>query len=179
MEFLVLFQKPWLHGHTHGSCTQFVFLLRIGRVFEHAALRRWPFFGSAHACRQAFSKQTQSSHQTYSKSGKSNRSRFQKFVHWLCCLNFFDPMHCDLRISCSQTNLNPEVDLPSSKFHRTKKFPKIQFLKKNSDNQSYHCENKFHQYVLKCHFYFGSGVKELTFSTILFSFNSLFLLLFR
>ena len=115
-----------------------------------------------------------------SKSGKSNRSRFQKFVHWLCCLNLFDPIHGDLRIGCSQTNLNPGVDFPALNVHGTKKFPKIQFLKKEfSDNPPHHCENKFHQYDSTCHFYCGSGMKELTFSTILFSFNSLFSLLFR
>ena len=98
----------------------------------------------------------------------------------LLSLNFFDPEHGDLRIGCSQTSLNPEVDLPVLNVHGTKKFPKIQVLKKEfSDNPSYHCENKFHQYVSTCHIHYGSGMKELTFSTILFAFHTLSSLLFR
>ena len=47
----------------------FVFLVRIGCVFEHAAPRHLLSFGDVFACQEAFSMQTQSSHQA--SSGKS------------------------------------------------------------------------------------------------------------
>ena len=47
-----------------------------------------------------------------------------------------------------------------------------------SDNQSYHRENKFHQYDLTVHLHFGSVVQVLTNSSVLVSIHSLVALYF-
>ena len=66
---LVLLHEHRLLENAHRSCKQSLFFVRIGRLFEHAAPRHLLFFGSAHACREAFSMQTQSSHQAYRSQG--------------------------------------------------------------------------------------------------------------
>ena len=99
-----------------------------------------------------------------------NRSRCHKFVNWFSNLNFFDPEHGDLRFGCTHTNFSSEVDFPALKFHRvTDVIPKSEI----SGDQSYHRENKFHQYDSTYHFNIRSDVIETTYSTILFSFHSL------
>ena len=54
-----------LHGNTRRSCTQFVFLVRIGRIVDLVALRHLLFSGSLTACWEDSSRLTQSSHQAY------------------------------------------------------------------------------------------------------------------
>ena len=51
------------------SRTQSVFLVRIGRVFEHVALRHLLFFGSVPSVLRIFPMQTQPSHQAYRSRG--------------------------------------------------------------------------------------------------------------
>ena len=96
-------------------------------------LRKLLSFGNVSACWEAFSMQTHSSHQACRSLGNSflfhNRPRCHKFVNWLCNLNFFDPVHCDLRICWFRTYF---ILTLSSKFHRVKNFPQIQVRKRNS-----------------------------------------------
>ena len=49
LRVLVLLHKHQLHENARRSCTQSVFLARIGRVFEHAALRHLLLSGSEYA----------------------------------------------------------------------------------------------------------------------------------
>ena len=69
LRVLVPHRKLRLHGNAHRSWKQFVSLVRIGRTFEHPALRHFLFFGSEHACREVFSMQKQLSHQAYRSRG--------------------------------------------------------------------------------------------------------------
>ena len=105
LRVIVLLHTLRLHGNTQRSCTQFVYLVRIGRNLEHAALRHLLFFGSEHACREAFPMQT---HPTIDR-------QCHKFVNWFGNLNFSDPADSDLKIGCP-----------------IRKFPKIPFHKRNS-----------------------------------------------
>ena len=54
LRVLVPLHELRLHGNTHGSCTQLLLVVRIGRTSEHAALRHLLFFGSESACWEAF-----------------------------------------------------------------------------------------------------------------------------
>ena len=65
-------------------------------------------------------------------SSPYNWSRCHKFVNWLCHLNFFDPVHCEMRICCFRTNISLEVDFPALKFHRVRKFSQMQFRNRKS-----------------------------------------------
>ena len=119
-----------------------------------------------------------------SKSGTSIRSSIDRdilsssidFVIWtslIQCIMIWGS-------SVLGQNLSPEVGFPALKFHRVRKFAKIQFRDRNSRIIHHNfMRKKFHQYDSTCHFYFGSGMKESTYSTILFSFHSLFSLLLR
>ena len=75
-----------------------------------------------------------------------NRSRCHKFASWLCSLNFFNPVHGDLRTSCSWTNL------------RVRKFTKMHFRNRNSRIIHHTTVRiKFHQYDSTCRLRFGNG----------------------
>ena len=93
LRVLVQLHRLQLHGNTHRSCTQFVFLVRIGRVFEHAALRHLLFFGNVSACWEAYHcrRNHRITHIEIQEIVHHNESRCHKIVYWLCYLNFFDP----------------------------------------------------------------------------------------
>ena len=55
-------------------------LVRIGRIFEHAALRHLLFFGSGCACREVFFNADASIASCISKSGKSLRTKIDRDV---------------------------------------------------------------------------------------------------
>ena len=129
-------QKLRLHGmlvdrvsHLSPLLEPVVFLSML--FFEHLLS-----CGSECACREVSSMQTQSSHQAHRSREETgspcNRSRCHKIVCWLCYLNFFDPVHCDLKNGCSWTNLSPEVDFPALQFHRVWKFSQVQFRNRAS-----------------------------------------------
>ena len=88
LRVLVPVQKLRLHGNARRSCPQSVSLVRIGRIFEHAALRHLLFCGIKCACREVSSMQTQSSHQAYRSQG---------------------PVHCEMRICWFRTYFGVEV----------------------------------------------------------------------
>ena len=109
--------------------------VKICRVFEHAALRHVLFVGNAHACREAFSMNTQRLQQAYRSQeicSSRNRSRCHQFANWLCHLNLFDPLQCEIRISCLWANLSLEVDFPALEFHRVWELSKMHFRDKKS-----------------------------------------------
>ena len=145
---LELLHKLRLHENAHRSSKQFASLVRIGRIFEHGALRHLLFFGSAYACRTASSMQTQSSHRACRSReicSPHNRSRCHKFVNWLCYFDFFYPLHCELRIACFRTHFSLEVDGQALNIHRVWEFPQMHSReRKPSGNPTYHCEKKFH-----------------------------------
>ena len=78
------------------------------------------------------------------------RSRCHKLVNWFCFLNFFDPMHCDVRNCWLWTYCSLAVVFPALEFHRVCDFIEDAFPRSAiSGDPSYHCENKFLQYDLK------------------------------
>ena len=103
-----------------------------------------------------------------------NRSRCHKFFNWLGNLNFCDLVHCEMRICWFRTYFSLEVDSSALNFHRVRKFAYMQFRDGQSRilNQSYHRENKFHQYDFTIHLHFGRVVQVLTNSSVLVSFHS-------
>ena len=72
LTILVLLHQLQLHENARKSYKQFASSIRIGRICERVALRLLLSCGRAHACREASSMQTQSSHQAY----RSRESRF-------------------------------------------------------------------------------------------------------
>ena len=127
LRVLVLLQKLRLHGNDRGSCKQFVFLSRIGRIFEHAALRHLLFCGSGCACREVLPLQCRSNHRIkHIVVGEivspHNRSLCHKFVNWGCYLNFFDPVHCEMTTCWFRTYVSLEVDFLAFGFPWSQEF---------------------------------------------------------
>ena len=129
LRVLALLHKLLLHGNARRSCKQFVFLVRIGCLFEHAALWHLLFCGSECACREVSSMQ---SHIVVGEIGSlHNRSRCHKFANWLCYLNF-GPVHCEMKICWFRTYFSFEVDFPAWIFHRVRKFSQMQLRNRKS-----------------------------------------------
>ena len=61
-----------------------------------------------------------------------SRSRCYKFVNWLFHLNFFDPVHCDMKICCFRAYFSLKFDFPVSQFHGVRKLSQMQFRNRES-----------------------------------------------
>ena len=103
-----------------------------------------------------------------------NRSRCQKFVNWHYHLNFFGPVHSlwdehllSLNILQFWSYLS-SFEIPWSQ----EIFPDAIAKSGMSVNQSYRCENKFHQYDHTLQLLFGSVIQVLTNFAVLVSFHS-------
>ena len=136
LRVLVPLHKPRLHGNTHRSCKQFVSLVRIGRIFEHAALRQLLFFLKG-TCLSRSLFQCRRNHrieriEVRETSSRHNRSWCQKFINWCYNLNSFGPLHCEMRICWCWTYFSFEVDFPAWKFHRVRQFSQMQFRNRKS-----------------------------------------------
>ena len=96
LRVLIPIHKLPLHGNARRSCAQIVSLVRIGRVFSEMYLRVEKLFKCRrnHRIKHIVVGEVVSSH---------NRSRCHKFVNWLCHLNFFDPLHCEMGICWFRT----------------------------------------------------------------------------
>ena len=152
-------------------------LVRIGRFFEHVALRHTLFFGSAHACREAFSMQTQSSHQAFRSQGNliAPPSILMSQVRplillsqllWSSALSDEDLMSSNKLQSWSWPS---SFEMPVSPGIFQDAFPRSEF----SGNPSHHCEIKCHQSRSKLQRLFGSVVQVSTNFAILLSFHFL------
>ena len=127
LRVLVPLRKLRLHGNAHRSCTQFVFLSRIGRTLEHAALKHLPFCGRDHACREVFSDAIIAS--SISNSRKSSRSTIDLDVI-SSSIDFAistSLIQCAMRICSLRSYFILEVDFPALKFRWSQEIFQMQF----------------------------------------------------
>ena len=157
LRVLVPLQKLWLHRNARRSCNQFVFIVRSGRVFEHAALRHLLVSGSVHTSWEASSMQTPSLHPASCSQGNlfSLQSSGMSHVRQLTLLSrlpwstaqwFEDSLFSHILQSWSRLS---SFEIPQSLENIQDAFPR-----------SYHRENKFHKYDEGVHLHFERVVLE-------------------
>ena len=156
---LVPIHKLWVHENAHRSCTKSVLLVRIGRIFEHVALRHKFFSRIECASWESSSMQTLSLHPAFHNLGylfsqeliamySIRQLTLLSQLLWSMTSWFEDSLSSH---KLQSWNWLSSFQIPWSQGILQDAAPRLEI----SGTPSHHRENKFHQCDVKFHLHSG------------------------